>query len=567
MRKKQIIAGTMVVASVMFVACGLLLLMAGGILPTAWLSRPKTPTSAPVTRTPEYTPTPAPPTITPVPTPLPTQIWGAPGMSMRLVPAGEFTMGSDTSGDDEKPAHKVTLPDYYMDEHEVTNSLYQACVKANVCKEPTNKASATHPDYYSNSKYADYPVIYVDWNMAYTYCAYRKAHLPSEAEWEKAARGTDQRTYPWGEGIDTPLANYINGDTSRVGSYPTGLSPYGMADMAGNAWEWVADWYDVYPGGNPASSQYFGQKYRVLRGGSWYDEPSFLRVTNRGRDIPERITSTIGFRCAKSIPELVGKEQTAAQATSQPFSTPQPAANTNASAALPTEIADTLGVPMRLVPAGEFTMGSNTGWEEEKPPHKVTLSDYYMDVYEVTNARYKACVDAGACSGPLSASSRTRISYYGKSEFDNYPVLYVNWIQAKTYCEWRGARLPREAEWEKAARGTDQRTYPWGERVDETLANDYKQDGDTTQVGSYPGGASPYGMLDMVGNVVEWVDDLYGSYLGNTNAWQPAAGSARVLRGEAWDTDITFLTTTNRKWAAPDARGDTIGFRCARSAP
>ncbi len=116
---------------------------------------------------------------------------------------------------------------------------------------------------------------------------------------------------------------------------------------------------------------------------------------------------------------------------------------------LPNEITDLKGVPMRLVPAGNFTMGSER-YDNEKPIHEVYLDAYYMDKYEVTNALYKACVDAGVCDPPKNSSSNTRSSYYGNSQYDDYPVIYVDWNMAKTYCEWRGAGLPTEAQWEKA---------------------------------------------------------------------------------------------------------------------
>lgn len=246
-------------------------------------------------------------TSTPTPTPYPNQITDAHGIVMRLVPAGEFTMGSENGNSDERPVHTVYLDAFYMDIYEVTNAAYRACVEAGVCDSPRRSDSYTRGSYYGNSQFDDYPVIYVDWNMAKTYCEWRGARLPSEAEWEKAARGTDGRTYPWGEGIGCDRANFYNcrGDTTRVGSYESGVSPYGMYDMAGNVWEWVNDWYDSgyyqsSPSSNPMGPS--SGTYRVLRGGAWYDYGDNLRASNRGRYNPDLINYNIGFRCARSLP-------------------------------------------------------------------------------------------------------------------------------------------------------------------------------------------------------------------------------------------------------------------------
>jgi formylglycine-generating enzyme required for sulfatase activity len=186
----------------------------------------------------------------------------------------------------------------------------------------------------------------------------------------------------------------------------------------------------------------------------------------------------------------------------------------------PTEIIDSKGIPMRPVPAGEFTMGSDNDSDNRNSEHRVSLDIFYMDIYEVTNANYASCVMADVCETPHFTKSDFRASYYGNPEYDNFPVIYVDWRMARTYCEtWRGARLPTEAEWEKAARGTDGRSYPWGEGISCKQAN-YDGDpdlaaycvGETSEVGSYEGGQSSYGLYDMAGNVFEWTSSLNRSY-------------------------------------------------------
>ena len=259
------------------------------------------------------------------------------------------------------------------------------------------------------------------------------------------------------------------------------------------------------------------------------------------------------------------------------------------SAILPAEMTDAKDVQMVLVPAGEFTMGSNaddellaqcqeynsncdSSWhQDEEPSHTVSLDDFYIDRYEVTNALYAACVDAGACPPLTDTSSATRDSYYGNPEYDNFPVIYVDWNMAKTYCEWRGARLPSEAEWEKAARGTEGGVYPWGVEADNTYANFNEDIGDTTAVGSYESGKSSYGVYDMAGNVWEWVSDYYSeTYYQNSrldNPLGPEAGEFHVVRGGSWYDHPYLIRTSVRNAFAPTFVENNFGIRCASSAP
>jgi formylglycine-generating enzyme required for sulfatase activity len=241
----------------------------------------------------------------------------------------------------------------------------------------------------------------------------------------------------------------------------------------------------------------------------------------------------------------------------------------------PAEINDAKGVPMRLVPAEEFTMGSDEDDDELNFAHHVYVDAFYMDKYEVTNAHYAACVTAGICEPPHFTKSDFRASYYGNPEFDNFPVVYVDWRMAKTYCEeWRGARLPTEAEWEKAARGTDGRSYPWGEGISCEQAN-YDGDpatttycvGETSEVGSYESGKSPYVLYDMAGNVFEWTSSLNKSYPYDAadGREDPARGGSRVIRGGSWNEDSNDLQTFYRSWIGPEYSESEIGIRCAKS--
>jgi len=239
------------------------------------------------------------PTFTP--TPFPTEIVDSKGVTMRLVPAGTFTMGSDSGSSDEQPVHEVYLDSFFIDKFEVTYNAYKLCWDADICHAPYHYSSYVEP---SNRDYGEYPVTYVDFKLAQAYCTWRGAELPTEAQWEKAARGTDGRTYPWGEGIDCSHAIYAGCARGKiaVGSYEKGVSPYGLYDMAGNLWEWVADWYSetfyqISPFENPiwTSTGY----YHVARGGSWQSKEDELRTANRKRFVTESSYDNVGFRCAK----------------------------------------------------------------------------------------------------------------------------------------------------------------------------------------------------------------------------------------------------------------------------
>lgn len=250
------------------------------------------------------------PTKTPIPTPtlgIGSTMIGEKGETLVYVPAGEFTMGSDVNPD-EQPIHTVYLDAFWIDQTEVTNKHYKACVDAGMCEPPSPERSYSHANYYGNSEFDDSPVIYVNWDKANRYCeVWAGGDLPTEAQWEKAARGIDARTYPWGN--DKPSANLLNfnsnvGDTTVVKNYPNTGSFYGTYDMAGNVWEWVNDFYDevYYQSSNSANNPLGPEsgQYRVLRGGSWYSNDSGARSAVRLRYDPSKSVSDFGFRCSRS---------------------------------------------------------------------------------------------------------------------------------------------------------------------------------------------------------------------------------------------------------------------------
>jgi serine/threonine-protein kinase len=245
------------------------------------------------------------------------------------------------------------------------------------------------------------------------------------------------------------------------------------------------------------------------------------------------------------------------------------------------------GMSEVYVPDGTFQMGGIDveAQIDEVPVHGVTMKGFWIDKFEVTNAMYFLCVQAGACTPPQFFKSDTRDAYFANAEFNDFPVVYVTWLQADAYCTWAGRRLPTEAEWEYAARGNDFRTYPWGDEVPDSSRGNFNFFvGDTTRAGSYPAGASPFGALDMAGNVAEWMADYYDSdyYAQGVTVNPTGPGSRsnyfnRVVRGGTFQDAFEAIRIANRASVLGSNPNETdqlskeylgevspkIGFRCA----
>lgn len=223
---------------------------------------------------------------------------------------------------------------------------------------------------------------------------------------------------------------------------------------------------------------------------------------------------------------------------------------------------------MALVPAGEFIMGSSMGEADEQPVHWVYVGTFFMDTYQVSVSQYARFLDATSQEAPPDWSIMNR------SQHQKRPIANVDWPEAKAYCTWAGKRLPTEAEWEKAARGTDGRTYPWGnEHPTKFFANvsrdNWNNHGALTAVGTFEGGKSPYGIYDMAGNVWEWVNDWYDPDYYKTspskNPTGPSMGESKVIRGGSWGSRPDALRSSNREIHSPSIRGLGTGFRCAKT--
>ena len=226
------------------------------------------------------------------------------------------------------------------------------------------------------------------------------------------------------------------------------------------------------------------------------------------------------------------------------------------------------GMLQVYVPKGEFIMGDDSDPNSKEYPRRLIYLDaFWMDKMEVSNAMYEKCVKSGACFLPVPRLN----PYWGKWAYRDLPVVYANWYAAQDYCTWAGRRLPTEAEWEKAARGTDSRYYTWGnERANPRLANFAESMiGEPLPVYRYPLGASPYGVLNMEGNVREWVadwfDPKYYFIAPYKNPKGPETGTERSLRGGAYDANVDDITTFRRYKHEPDSAGLSRGFRCAES--
>ena len=250
-------------------------------------------------------------------TPFELEVW--PGASylpvsvtpMLRIPAGDFVRGSDSDLPDEQPAQTVSLPAFYLDQFEVTNRLYDFCVRAGECGLPQQARSLASGLYYADPIFHNFPVIWVTWQDAADYCDYVGKRLPTEAEWEKAARGPNAARYPWGDAVPAAQTNfnYLEGDLAEVGAYAADISPFGVSDMAGNVREWTADWYhwETYrtaadEGGATNMTGPTSGTTRVVRGGAWNDDALALRGSARRNLLPTSADANLGFRCASSTP-------------------------------------------------------------------------------------------------------------------------------------------------------------------------------------------------------------------------------------------------------------------------
>jgi formylglycine-generating enzyme required for sulfatase activity len=502
----------------------------------------------------------------------------ADGMVMVYVPAGTSWMGSDRAEHDQAPAHVVSLDAYWIDETEVTNAMFAAFLSdlGNrieggarwLDREGASAIGYSGGRYRAESGHEDHPVTRVTWYGAYAYCEWVDGRLPTEAEWEYAARGPEALRYPWGDerpDCDRAQSKDCGGADVPAGSLPAGVSWCGALEMFGNVWEWVSDWYSaLYYGTSPRENPQGPSNgdSRVVRGGSWENYSISIGIATRRDHNPSTASPALGFRCVRGTPPMAQLPADAQLGDSW------------------TRPAD--GMVMVYVPAGEFEMGSEDGDPDERPVHTVALGAFWIDQTEVTNGQFVAFLNR---QGNQTEGGVTWLDlddedalielgggkFVPKTDYGDHPVIEVSWYGAQAYCEWAGGRLPTEAEWEYAARGPDALTYPWGDDPpDCSSAQSSSCDGETVPVGSLPAGASWCAALDVAGNAFEWVSDWYSaSYYGTSpreNPEGPPSGEYRILRGGSWFHDPYYTRGANRGCNVPAVARPTVGFRCARDA-
>ncbi len=438
-------------------------------------------------------------------------------------------MGSDIHSawppePDEAPEQTRELEPYRLSRTPVTNAQYLAYVEATGAPTPGCWDAGSIP-----VGEGDVPVTYVTFSEAAAFCTWAGVRLPTEAEWEAAARGGDDRLWPWGDLPPTSAHARFAAGIGRPGPvarHLAGASVDGALDFAGNVMEWVDESWPPYDD---------ARSVRVVRGGSYLDGPNELRTSYRRPQHPGARDHYIGFRVA------------GAADNESPF--------------------DWVDLPGGAVCVGRDPVGSHgPAPADELPQHDVDVAVFEISEAPVTNAQYAAFVAATTATPPPHWGGPRPPAW-----LDEHPVTFVDWFDAGAYCAWAGGRLPTEAEWENAARGTDARRFPWGD--DPVAANAHlglgPKAGATAAVGSHAAGASPYGLLDAAGNVWEWVSSAYAPYPYTPvdGRETPDGTPERVLRGGSFASpSLDYARCAMRSRSRPGRRQAHIGFRIARGA-
>ena len=465
-----------------------------------------------------------------------------------------------------QPPHMVTLSAYCMDLTEVTVAAYRGCT-APGCTVPRTGGSFN----WGVAGRDNHPINGVDWNQSRAYCQSLGRDLPTESQWEYAARGTDGRIYPWGnaapasqlcwEAVGAPRTS-----TCAVQSFPSGNSPFGLFDMAGNVWEWTRDFYSNYttataidPTGPTSGTN------RVFRGGSWLNGADAVTASVRDSRIQSNSATNFGFRCARPTGSLrcgdgvVGTGETCDDG------------NTVSGDGCSATCQQDCPSGYVFIPAGDYSIGSDASdasrRPDEYPQFTAVLGSYCMKRTEVTVAEFRSCRSAGRCLSDPSSSPYAEPCNWNAGTRENNPVDCVSWAQAADFCAWSGGRLPTEAEWEGAARGPTWRLYPWGNTTaTAALANFATTGTQDVALSGQDRCNSFFGLCDMAGNAQEWVNDWYATYPSGRvmNPTGPTTGTDHSRRGGNWNVYAVNGRSSYRDYGAVSYFRAGVGFRCAR---
>ena len=496
------------------------------------------------------------------------------GVSFKMVfvQGGTFKMGAQDENpnganydsdaySDEKPVHNVTLSDYYIGETEVTQELWEAVMGGNPSK---NKGSYK-------------PVENVSWNACQEFIKKlneltgKDFRLPTEAEWEYAARGGNKsRGYKY-SGSNTIGDVTWYWDNSSREPHPVGTktpNELGIYDMSGNVWEWCSDWcgdYSLSSQTNPTGPA--TGSYRVLRGGSWLNRAQICRVAYRGNLTPDYRNDYYGFRLVCSL------EKKDSKIKEQTISTDKNVPSKGQNAKYITEKVNGVSFKMIVVEGGTFKMGAqdenpnganydSEAYDDKSPVHNVTLSDYYIGETEVTQELWEAVMGSNPSRFKGSKNPVEKVSWDDCQKF----VKRLNELTGKNF------RLPTEAEWEYAARGGNKSRgykYSGSDNISDVawyVKNAFYVGESSSDYGTHlVGTKSPneLGLYDMSGNVYEWCDDWYGDYSSSshTNPIGPTSGSYRVDRGGSWRSNARGSRVADRDDSTPGYRDDYLGLR------
>ncbi len=468
----------------------------------------------------------------------------------------QLTEGASVIARADQTILKQTEGDFLAGMYAVTVGQYQQCASAGACEMPDALDRLAYPGMVDNNSAENLPMVYVTREQAAAYCEWAGMRLPSADEWRVAAQMAEGKklTERNVNSVGTERKNLLQDAAQMALTVPVtsfrrdNVSVYGLVQMAGNVWEWTAPEADSEAG--------------LALGGAWNSYPDAVGIEAELEAMPGYAADNVGFRCFVDVDALTEDRFELSEAS------PSVLAHPELWKAEGLRVKD--DAEMVFIAGTTFSMGVPNGAIDEKPVHDVTLSDYWIDAYEVTNAQYALCVEDGACTVPHETKSFRNASYFDNPDFADYPVIAVDRSQAEAYCTWAETRLPTEAEWEYAAKGPEGTTYPWGNTLGTEMNYSATGNYDTVAVTANPEDVSSQGVYDLGGNVSEWVMDRYQDnwYTVTDQPVDPTGptyGNYYVIRGGSAQTVENNARTGDRFYGLNTSYSLDRGFRCAVS--